>query len=86
MIHLKDGRILSTYAKRDSKFGGVYAAFSSDGGKTPWKDETLLYSWFSWDFGYPSSVELDDGSILTVFYAPRKHGDTCIIKSVRWKP
>jgi photosystem II stability/assembly factor-like uncharacterized protein len=86
LIHPKDGRILATYAKRDKKIGGVYAAFSSDGGKTPWKDETLLYSWFAWDFGYPSSVQLDDGSILTVFYTPTKRFSKCIIKSIRWTP
>ena len=86
LAHLADGRVLLTYAKRDGKTGGVYAAFSGDGARTPWTGERLLFPWYQWDFGYPSSVQLGDGSVLTVFYAPEKAGGSCVIKSARWKP
>ena len=68
------------------KKDGVYAAFSGDGARTPWTGERLLFPWYQWDFGYPSSVQLGDGSVLTVFYAPEKAGGSCVIKSARWKP
>ena len=86
LAHLADGRVLLTYAKRNGTTGGVYAAFSADGAKTPWTGERLLFPWYHWDFGYPSSVQLGDGSVLTVFYAPEKAGGTCTIRSARWKP
>ena len=86
LARLTDGRLLTTYAKRNGRTGGVYAAFSSDGAKTPWKDERLLFPWYAWDFGYPCSVQLGDGSVLTVFYAPEKPGGPCAIRSARWRP
>ena len=38
------------------------------------------------DLGYPSSVELDDGSILTVYYQrPRSVDDKCALLWSRWR-
>jgi hypothetical protein len=39
----------------------------------------------SLDLGYPSSIELDDGSILTVFYAHRPDEANATIMQVRWE-
>ena len=48
---------------------GIDAMFSEDGGKTWDKGHRIYEQEFSWDLGYPSTVELSDGSLLTVFYA-----------------
>lgn len=35
--------------------------------------------------GYPSTVELSDGTLQTVFYAHRKKGDPCVILAQNWR-
>ena len=37
------------------------------------------------DLGYPSSAELDDGSILTVYYQKVASADKCSLLWTRWK-
>lgn len=37
------------------------------------------------DQGYPSSVQLDYGSILTVYYQIDKPGEKTCMKATRWK-
>jgi hypothetical protein len=65
---LKDGRLLLSYGNRvDPK--GVDIRFSADEGET-WS-EPLRVTDFQGDGGYPSSVQLPDGQVLTAFYASR---------------
>jgi hypothetical protein len=78
---LKDGRLLLSYGNRvDPK--GVDVRFSSDEGQT-WS-EPLRVADFQGDGGYPSSVQLPDGQVLTAFYAsrtaqhPRYHMGVCL--------
>lgn len=62
------GVLISVYGYRNSPYG-VRAMFSKDGGKT-WDTDNIVYATeTSGDLGYPSVVELEDGSLLTVFYA-----------------
>ena len=37
------------------------------------------------DLGYPSSVELEDGSILTVFYGHPEPGASAELMQIVWK-
>ena len=65
---LGDGRILLSYGNRvDPK--GVDVRFSSDQGQT-WS-EPLRVADFEGDGGYPSSVQLPGGEVLTAYYASR---------------
>jgi len=65
---LSDGRLLLSYGNRvDPK--GVDVRLSSDQGQT-WS-EPLRVADFQGDGGYPSSVQLPDGQVLTAFYASR---------------
>jgi len=77
LLELSDGRLLCTYGYRKSPFG-VRACISRDGGKT-WdiKNELVLRDdGGNWDLGYPSSVELPDGRVLTVYWINHeKEGD-----------
>ena len=68
MLH-SSGVLVSTYGYRQRPFG-VKVMFSTDMGKT-WEinDEYINDLDVSADTGYPESVELADGSIITAFYA-----------------
>jgi len=67
---LRSGTILVTFGNRTGPFGvGVIA--SSDGGRT-WRPEggaLLAWDCDNRDCGYPSTVQLDDETIVTMYYA-----------------
>ena len=69
-LYLKDGRLLIIYGNRQFPFG-AQAIASRDGGKTWDTEHPIILAWFSWDAhcGYPRSVVLPDGSIVTGYYA-----------------
>ena len=67
LIMTSTGVLLCTYGRRKKPYG-IMAMFSTDGGKTWEKDVRLYENPFSDDLGYPSTVELDDGTLITVFY------------------
>lgn len=64
-----DGTLISVYGHRQRPFS-IRAAFSRDRGKT-WDVENVITEVETeyGDIGYPCSVALKDGSILTVYYA-----------------
>lgn len=69
LLKLADGRILLTFGDRTGPDFGVNAMVSNDGGQT-WSAEFRIAGGFdSRDSGYPSSVQLDDGTIVTAYYA-----------------
>ena len=75
MIHLADGRVLLTFGHRTSPYG-VRALVSRDEGETWDHDNTIILVADSVraDCGYPSSAQLDDGSIFTAYYAYESTG------------
>lgn len=66
----KDGMLIAVYSHRMEGEYQVRAAFSCDEGET-WDGDHILTNLTDKDadFGYPASVALKDGSILTVYYA-----------------
>lgn len=85
LLVLSDGRMLVTYGRRKEPFG-ERACVSVDGGLT-WDTahEITLCDAVNSDLGYPSSVQLGDGSILTVYYQdPGPDKDTCLW-STHWR-
>ncbi len=67
LLLLKDGRILTSYGYRNSPRGNR-VALSKDGGKT-WNEPIVLdEKTIGRDLGYPSSVELPDSSIISIWY------------------
>jgi hypothetical protein len=70
VLRLKDGRLLLTYGRRLPPYG-VQGMISDDGGKTWDRDRRLLLVGDSRasDCGYPSSIQREDGLIVTVYYA-----------------
>lgn len=72
LLRMKDGRILLTYGNRTAGDRGVEVLTSSDEGMT-WSKPLRLVDWQG-DGGYPSSVQLPDGQILTAYYARKVEG------------
>ncbi|MSU73418.1 MAG: DUF4440 domain-containing protein [Opitutus sp.] len=69
LLKLADGRILLVYGDRRGPDFGVNAMLSTDGGLN-WSPEFRFAGGFlSRDSGYPSSVQLRDGTIVTAYYA-----------------
>jgi hypothetical protein len=66
---LADGRLLLSYGNRVKGQFGVQVKLSADEGTT-WSDPiTLVDDLVSGDCGYPSSVQLPSGDVLTAYYA-----------------
>jgi hypothetical protein len=72
LLRLTDGRILLSYGDRTGTAHGVEVCVSSDNGKT-WSDPSRVVDWWG-DGGYPSSVQLPDGQVLTAYYAAKIEG------------
>lgn len=86
LLRLTDGRILLTYGDRRGPDFGINAMLSNDGGLN-WSPEFRLAGGFaSRDSGYPSSVQLADGTIVTAYYARgSKEYDGYQMGVVRWR-
>ena len=75
LLELANGRIVLTYGSRIIGFSGVCARISEDQGVTWSVVRPLVIAPGPMDCGYPSSVELKDGTIVTAYYGgPREKG------------
>jgi len=86
LLPLKDERLLMAYGYRFEP-PGIRACVSSDSGKT-WdmsKEIVLRHDGSGWDLGYPVSIELDDGRVLTVYYHVQDDG-LCFIEGAFYRP
>jgi hypothetical protein len=83
LLRLRDGRLLMTYGHRRPPLGNQ-ARLSEDGGRT-WSAEIVLSSdGASGDLGYPSTVELEDGTLLTVWYERLASTPHAVLRQARW--
>ncbi len=84
LVRLRDGRLLLTYGNRVQP-RGVDARVSSDEGKT-WSEPVRVLD-FEGDGGYPASVQLENGDVLTAYYASRiADHDGYHMGTVSWSP
>ncbi len=86
LLKLSSGALISTYGYREAPFG-IRAMVSFDDGKT-WSTNHVIYNNkdVSADLGYPSSVELPDGRILTIFYAhPENPREPAVVMQTVWR-
>jgi sialidase-1 len=84
LLKLRDGRLLMTYGHRRAPFGNQ-ARVSIDHGKT-WSESMIISGdGIGGDLGYPSTVELGDGSLLTVWYESMKEPKLAVLRQSRWK-
>ena len=84
LLRLRDGRLLMTYGHRRAPFGNQ-ARISTDNGKS-WSEAMIVSGdGTNRDLGYPSTVELADGTLLTVWYEQRKESDKAVLRQAQWK-
>ena len=89
ILELKSGVLAMTYACRAEAYQfGEKARLSYDGGNTWEKDEIMLAPAKDWDLGYPASVELSDGTLVTIYYQKyddgQKRDPKCSVLCTRW--
>ena len=79
LLRLIDGRILCTFGYRYKPFG-IRAVLSNDEGRH-WDTLNplmLRYDFQNNDLGYPATIMMKDGSLLTTYYGQDIDGVTCI--------
>lgn len=83
LLQLHDGTVICSYGYRREPFG-QRARYSTDNGDT-WSEEIILRDdGESWDLGYPSTAELDDGTLITVYYQRERGRDNNGIYYTKW--
>lgn len=86
-LELSNGAVLLTYSYRVGN-RGVRGCLSYDGGVT-WDAEELEISnntsTKNNDLGYPSTVELSDGTLITVYYQPYGNDYPSALLYTKWK-
>ena len=84
LTRLRDGRLLMSYGHRRKPFGNQ-ARVSDDHGKS-WSEPVIISGdGASGDLGYPSTVELADGTLLTVWYEQLPSSKFAVLRQAHWK-
>lgn len=84
LLRLRDGRLLMSYGYRRPPYGN-HARISSDHGRT-WSEPVVLSDdGASGDLGYPSTAELPDGTLLTLWYERQKPSPNAVLRCARWR-
>ncbi len=79
------GTLIAAYGNRLIDKPGIRLMFSTDSGESWDTDHILFESDFGDDLGYPATVELADGSLLTVFYAHTGAEGPAVIWQQKWR-
>jgi len=85
LIRLQDGKLLTVYGRR-WRDCGEFGCLSDDQGRT-WdvKNEIRIAGHWNGDLGYPASVQLPGGDILTIYYQAEKKGEKTCLMGTRWR-
>lgn len=84
LLKLRDGRILMSYGHRRAPLGNQ-ARISTDQCHT-WSEPIILSGdGITGDLGYPSTVELADGTLLTVWYETMKGSPLAVLRQAKWR-
>lgn len=83
LLRLQDGRLLMTYGHRRAPLGNQ-ARVSTDHGSS-WSEPILVSDdATSGDLGYPSTAELADRTLITVWYEKTKETPNAVLRQCRW--
>jgi hypothetical protein len=74
-----------TYGYRRKPFGNQ-ARVSEDHGRTWSAAMVISDDGEGGDLGYPSTAQLGDGSLLTVWYESRSGAPGAVLRQARWTP
>lgn len=84
LLRLRDDRLVMSYGHRRAPLGNQ-ARVSTDHGRT-WSEAIVLSGdGASGDLGYPSTVELADGTLLTVWYEAMKGNPNSVLRQAKWR-
>ncbi|MEM9658190.1 MAG: sialidase family protein [Planctomycetota bacterium] len=84
LLRLSDGRLLMTYGHRRPPFGNQ-CRLSEDHGKT-WSEPIVVSDdGVSSDLGYPTTVELTGGDLLSVWYELMQGEKNAVLRQARWR-
>jgi hypothetical protein len=84
LLRLQNGWLLMTYGHRRTPLGNQ-ARVSTDEGRT-WSSLICISAdGSSGDLGYPSTAELDDGTLVTVWYEKLQNSSAAVLRQARWK-
>lgn len=83
LTKLRDGRLLMSYGHRRVPFGNQ-ARVSDDNGQSWGQPLIISNDGAGGDLGYPSTAELGDGTLLTVWYERMKNSPHAVLRQARW--
>ena len=63
---------------------GAYTKLSTDNGRTWSEPITVSGDGIGGDLGYPSTVQLDDGSLVSAWYEKMKGSPSAVLRQARW--
>ena len=84
LVRHSSGALVMTYGYREKPFG-QRVAISRDDGQSWQGDWVLRADGPDFDLGYPATVELADGSLLTVCYQKAAPNEKCSLLWSKWK-
>lgn len=83
LARLKDDTLLMTYGSRVAPFG-IRAKISRDNGAS-WSEEFFITTDApTWDHGYPSTAQLPDGSLISVWYEAPQDSHRAQLRQAKW--
>jgi sialidase-1 len=84
LVRLKDNTLVCTYGSRIAPLG-IRAKISRDHGQS-WSEEFFLTDDApNWDVGYPSTVQLSDESLVTVWYEAPANSHLAALRQAKWR-
>lgn len=84
LLRLKSGRLVMSYGHRRAPIG-IQIRISDNSGQS-WSDSiAITQDAISSDMGYPSTVECDDGTMVTVWYEVLPNSALAQLRQARWK-
>lgn len=83
LLRLKDDVLLLTYGSRIAPFG-IRGKISRDHGASWSKEFFITDDAPNWDHGYPTTAQLDDGSLITIWYETPAEGFHARLRQAKW--
>ena len=84
LLRLRDGRLMMSYGHRRQPYGNQ-ARLSTDDGDSWSGPMTISDDGDGGDLGYPSTVELDDGSLVTIWYERMAGSPKAVLRQAVWR-
>jgi len=83
LLRLRDGRLLMSYGHRRAPFGNQVRV-SDDHGRSWSAPLAISDDGAGGDLGYPATVELADGSLLSAWYETLAGSPRAVLRQARW--